>query len=142
MKTLILATVLGTLATSTLADVIVQDAWARTTVPGQSVGAIYMKISSPVQTTLARAETDAAKEVQVHNMHMHDGVMKMREQGQIDIPAGKLIELAPGGTHLMMLGLKRQLTAGEDVPVKLTFIDAKKVKSTTVIHVPVRPLRK
>ncbi|WP_334186795.1 copper chaperone PCu(A)C [Noviherbaspirillum sp.] len=142
MKTLILATVLGTLATSTLADVIVQDAWARATVPGQPVGAIYMKISSRVQTTLAHAETDVAKEVQVHNMHLHDDVMKMREQGQIDIPAGKLIDLAPGGTHLMMLGLKRQLTAGEDVAVKLTFIDAKKVESTTVIHVPVRPLRK
>lgn len=118
----------------------VTEAWARATVPGQPVGAAYMKISSSSHVTLIRAETDVAKQVQVHDMQMHDGVMRMREHGQLDIPAGKTIELAPGGMHLMLLGLKKPLKAGDAVSVKLTFVDVNKKKITSVVAMPVRPI--
>lgn len=75
-------------------------------------------------------------------MHHHDGVMKMREHGQLEISAGQTVELAPGGLHLMLMGLKKPLAAGETLTVKLTFEDAKKVKSTSVVSVPVRPIGK
>jgi copper(I)-binding protein len=120
----------------------VSDAWARATVPGQPVGAAYMKIDSAVPVTLTHVETDVAKQVQVHNMHMEGGVMKMREHGQLEIPAGKTVALAPGGLHLMLLGLKQPLKAGESVQMTLTFVDANKKKATSVITVPVRPIGK
>ncbi|OGS97775.1 MAG: hypothetical protein A3K04_02285 [Gallionellales bacterium RBG_16_56_9] len=119
---------------------VITDAWTRATVPGQPVGGAYMKISSPTPVTLIHVETDAAKEVQVHIMHMDNGVMKMREQGPLAILAGKTVELAPGGLHLMLLGLKQALKAGDTITLKMTFIDANKVKTTSVIKAPVRPI--
>lgn len=118
----------------------VTEAWARATVPGQPVAAAYMKISSPFHVTLIGVETDVAKQVQVHDMQMNDGVMQMRRHDQLDIPAGATIELAPGGMHLMLLGLKKPLKAGDAITVKMTFVDAEKAKVTSVVTVPVRPL--
>lgn len=100
MKNLVLASILAGLAPVAFADVTIDEPWARATVPGQPVGAAYMKISSTSTSTstarLLSAESDVAKEVQVHTMHNHDGVMKMREHGQLDIPAGQTVSLAPG----------------------------------------------
>lgn len=138
MKTLLLASLLAVFTSSAFAEVSTTDAWARATVPGQPVGAVYMKISSPTATRLVGIETDVAKQVQIHNMQMEGGVMKMREHGQLEVPAGQTVELAPGGLHLMLLGLKKPLVAGESVTVKMTFLDAKNTKSTSTITVPVR----
>lgn len=142
MKSLVFASMLTIFASSAFAEVAINDAWARATVPGQPVGAVYMKISSATATRLVNAETDTAKQVEVHNMYMQDGVMKMRKHGQLDVPAGQTVELVPGGMHLMLLGLKKPLVAGETVAVKLTFQDAKDAKSTSVVTVPVRALGK
>ncbi|HCY62230.1 MAG TPA: hypothetical protein DHV59_05250 [Oxalobacteraceae bacterium] len=119
---------------------VITDAWVRATVPGQPVGGAYMKIDSTTPATLVHVETAVAKEVQVHAMHMDNGVMKMREHGQLAIPAGKTVELAPGGLHLMLLGLKQPLKAGDTISLKMTFIDANKAKTTSVIKAPVRPI--
>lgn len=118
----------------------ITEAWARATVPGQPVAAAYMKISSASDLTLTHVETDAAKQVQVHDMQMNDGVMQMRRREQLDIPAGKTIELAPGGMHLMLLGLKKPLKAGEAITVNMIFSDAEKKKITLVVTMPVRAL--
>lgn len=142
MKTFVFASLLSLFSSSVLAEASIQDAWARATVPGQPVGAAYMKISSPTATRLVKIETEAAKQVQVHNMHVHDGVMKMREHGQLDIPAGQTVELAPGGMHVMLIGLKNPLMAGETFTMKMTFQDAKNATSTSVVAVPVRPIGK
>jgi copper(I)-binding protein len=120
----------------------ISDAWARATVPGQPVAAAYMKIDSAVAATLTHVETDVAKQVQVHNMQIEGGVMKMREHGQLEIPAGKTVTLAPGGLHLMLLGLKQPLKAGDSIQMQLTFVDANKKKTTSAINVPVRPIGK
>ncbi|RJF91996.1 copper chaperone PCu(A)C [Noviherbaspirillum saxi] len=142
MKKLIFALLFTVGASSAFAEVSITDAWARATVPGQPVGAIYMKISSSTATRMVSAETDAAKQVQVHDMHMHDGVMRMREHGQLDVTPGQTVELAPGGKHLMLMGLTKPLVAGESVTVKMTFEDAKNKKSTSIVTVPIRALRK
>jgi copper(I)-binding protein len=91
---------------------------------------------------MVNVETGIAKQVQVHSMQMEGGVMKMHEHGQLDISAGQTVELAPGGLHLMLMGLKKSLVAGESVTVKLTFQDAKSTKSTSTVTVPVRALGK
>ena len=64
----------------------------------------------------------------------------MREHGQLQIPAGKTVELAPGGVHLMLMGLKQQLVAGETISLKMKFSDAKHAESVSVVQVPVRGL--
>ena len=142
MKTLFLASLFAVSTTSALAEVFVSDPWARATVPGQPVGAVYMKVSSSDAVRLVGIQTEVATDVQVHTMHYHDGVMKMREHGELAIPAGQTVELAPGGLHLMLLGLKKPLSVGENMTLKLTFEDAKKVRNTAVVSVPVRPLGK
>lgn len=142
MKNLVLASLLLGMAPLVFADVSVNEPWARATVPGQPIGAVYMKVSSSDAVRLVAIQTDAAKDVQVHTMHHHDGVMKMREHGELAIPAGQTVELAPGGLHLMLLGLKKPLSAGENLTVKLTFEDARKVRNTSIVSVPVRALGK
>lgn len=117
----------------------VTDAWARATVPGQPVGAVYMKIDSPSDAALIKIESDAAKTVGVHAMRVENGVMQMREHERLDIPAGKTVELAPGGMHLMLFGLRKQLKAAETIQLTMTFIHANKTKTTTLVDVPIRP---
>ena len=140
MKRFIFSSLLAVAASSAYAQVSIDQAWARATVPGQPVGAVYMAINSSAEVTLVQAETDAAKDVQIHTMHHHDGVMKMREQGQIHIMPGKPVALAPGGMHLMLIGLKTPLKAGESVDIKLTFKDAKGEISHTTISAPIKPI--
>ncbi len=72
--------------------------------------------------------------------HAVAGSHTMRRHDQLDIPAGKTVELAPGGMHFMLLGLKRPLKAGDAITMKMTFVDAGKAKVTSVVTVPVRPL--
>lgn len=140
MKNYIFASLLAVAAMSAHGQVTVDDPWARATVPGQPVGAVYMTINSSAKLSLVGAETDAAKKVQFHTMHHQDGVMKMRRQSVIEVMPGKPVELAPGGIHMMLLGLKGPLVAGESVDIKLTFKDAKGVTSHTSISAPIKPL--
>src|SRR5450830_245887 len=93
----------------------VHQAWARATAPGQDVGAAYLMIVSKKDTTLVNITTDAAEHTQIHSMTMDNGVMKMRELESLAIPAGKMINLAPGGMHLMLMGLKKPLKVGEQL---------------------------
>lgn len=124
----------------TVSAPVISEAWARATVPGQPVGGAYLKIRSIVPLTLVRIESDAAKIVQVHTMQMDNGVMKMREHGPLDIPAEKTVELKPGGLHLMLLGLKQALKAGDSILLKVTFVNANHVETTTVVNAEVRQI--
>lgn len=117
----------------------ISGAWARATVPGQSVGAAYMKIASPVDTNLTGIESDVSQSAEVHSMRRQNGVMQMRAQKQLDVPAGQSIDLAPGGTHLMLLGLKKPLKAGESLQLKMTFVDGAGTKTVVPVRVPIRP---
>lgn len=140
MKRFALASLLLLAATSAWTQVTIDQPWARATVPGQPVGAVYMTLNSPAEVTLVQAETGAAKEVQFHAMQHHDGVMKMRKHGQIHVMPGKSVTLAPGGMHLMLIGLKAPLKAGESVDIKLTFKDAKGALSHTTVSAPIKPV--
>jgi copper(I)-binding protein len=140
MKRLVFTSLLAIAASGAYAQVSIDQAWARATVPGQPVGAVYMTINSPAEMTLMQAETDAAKDVQIHTMHHHGGVMKMREQGELRIEPGKPVELAPGGMHFMLIGLQAPLAVGESVDLKLTFKDAKGVVSHTTVSAPIKPI--
>ena len=101
-----------------------------------------MTISSPSPLTLVRVESNVAKDVQIHDMHTHHGVMKMREKKNLEIGEGEKLVLAPGGMHIMLLGLKRQLKAGETISLTLWLEDQNKKQIAKALDVPVQPLGK
>lgn len=127
-------------AVSSPSRVRIAGPWARATVPGQAVGVAYLTIASAAPVALVRIETDAAKQVQLHNMRMNKGVMEMREHKELKIAANEELALAPGGMHLMLLGLKKPLKAGEQISLAFTFVDETHTEVTSTIDVPIRPI--
>lgn len=118
--------------------VAVIDSWARASVPGQSVGAAYMTFISADDSTFVRAETPIASSVEIHSMTMDNGVMKMRMLPELPLKAGKEEKLAPGGFHLMLFDLKKQLKAGEQLELKLTFRDATGKITQQTLTLPIK----
>ena len=114
----------------------VENAWARAT-PGKSqIGAAYVTIQSPTPDRLVAASTPVAKEAQLHTMEMSGMVMKMRPISGVDIPADKPVTLGPGGMHIMLMGLKEPLKAGQSFPLTLNFAKA----GTRTVDVAVEPV--
>jgi len=114
---------LALLATPALAQIEIENAWARATPPGAKTAAGYMTIrnqsSSPDH--LIRAASPLAARVEMH-VHLHDGaVMRMRQVKGYDIPAKGSLELKPGIAHLMFVDIKRPFKEGEKIPVTLRF---------------------
>ncbi len=104
--------------------------WARSTVPAQKTGGGYLTIRNSGSTPdrLLGGSTPAAERVELHSMKMEGEVMKMRELPAIELPPGQTVALAPGGLHLMLMGLKAPLKAGAMVPLTLKFEKAGEVK--------------
>jgi copper(I)-binding protein len=104
-------------------DIVIDEAWARATPKGAAVGAGYLTIHNNGATPerLTGGTADFAG-VEVHEMSMDGGVMKMREvKDGLAIPAHGTVTLAPNGYHLMFAGLKTPLAAGETVKATLNF---------------------
>lgn len=99
----------------------VEQPWARPTAPRQSVGAAYMRLRSPGGDRLLGGSSPAAGRVEVHEMRMDGDVMRMREREALDLPAGEVVTLAPGGLHVMLIDLAAPLAAGQRVPLLLRF---------------------
>jgi len=93
-----------------------------------------MKISSARGASLVGAESTAAGAVEVHEMSMDGNVMRMRAVPRLDLPAGKTVELKPGGYHMMLIDLKRPLKKGDSVPLRLKIEN----KDNTVSNVEVK----
>ncbi len=118
----------------------VRDAWIRGTVPQQTATGLFAQISSPVATRLVEARSSAAGAVEIHEMRMDGNTMRMRAIEGLDIPAGRSVDLKPGGYHLMLVNLKQPLKAGEEWPVTLVFEAADRSRQTVELKVPVRAL--
>jgi copper(I)-binding protein len=112
--------------------------WAPMTVSGQVNGGAYMKLQNNGATPdrLIGASTAAADHVELHSMKLDGDVMRMREVDAIDVPPGGLVELKPGGLHLMLVGLKAPLKQDEKVPMTLRFEKAGEVKVDLKIDRP------
>ena len=116
----------------------VKDAWARATVQGQKASGAFMKITAKNGSKLVRVSTPVAGVVEVHEMKMDGDVMKMRAlESGLALPAGKAVELKPGGYHVMLMDLKLPLQKDTTIPLTLTFKDAKGVQTTQEMKVPV-----
>jgi len=115
----------------------VRDAWVRTTVQGQKGTGAFMKLTAPNGATLVSASTPVAGVAEVHEMKMEGDVMRMRALPGLELPAGKTVELTPGGFHVMLMDLKTTLPKDSTVPLTLVFKDAKGVQSKVELKVPV-----
>jgi len=102
------------------ANISVTDAWARATMPGQSVSGAYMQIRSDADARLVGVSSPAVPRVEVHEMKMDGDVMHMREVKAIDLPKGKTVSLEPGGFHIMLMNLPKPIAAGDIIPLILT----------------------
>ena len=115
----------------------VKDAWVRSTVPGQMGTGAFMKITAKAGTQLVGVSSPVAGVAEVHEMKMENDVMKMRALPSLDLPAGKAVELKPGGYHVMLMDLKQPLLKDTKVPMTLVFKDAKGVQSKVELSLPV-----
>ena len=115
----------------------VQNAWARATVKGQMATGAFMTLTAKDSVTLVSASSPVAGVTEVHEMKMDGNVMKMRAVPGLELPAGKAVELKPGGYHVMLMDLKGPLAKDSTVPVTLVFKDAKGVETRQELKLPV-----
>lgn len=114
------------------ANIRVTDAWARATMPGQPVSGAYMNIQADADARLVSVSSPLVPDVEVHEMKMDGDVMRMREVKAIDLPKGKTVSLQPGGYHIMLMNLKKPITAGEIVPLMLVIESGGKQQTVEV----------
>ena len=111
-------------------DLLITQAWSRATPSGAKVAGGYLTVENKgsAPDRLVSGSGDIAGRVEIHEMAMDDGVMKMRplDKGLV-IEPGKTVKFAPGGNHLMLMDLKSPLKQGDKVPVTLQFEKAGKV---------------
>lgn len=140
----------GTVAGPAMAQggLVLENAWARRAPmasgghgamaghEGMANGAVYVTVRNPgsAPDALVRATSDAARTVELHEVVNDGGVMRMRPIETLAVPAGASVEMKPGGYHVMLLGLTRDLRPGETVKVELTFERAGRM----TIEAPVR----
>lgn len=122
------------------ADLEVSNPWIRGTVAGQKATGAFMDLNSRSGATLVGAASPVAGVVEVHEMSMDGGVMKMRAIPKLEVPAGKAVALKPGGYHVMLMDLKKPLTKGDMVPVSLKLLGKDGKTETVEIKAEVRDL--
>ncbi len=121
--------------TTAWAQIKVENAWVRATVPKQQATGAFMKITSVEAVKLVAVTTVLAKTNEIHEMKMEGDVMKMRAHlNGLDIPANTTVELKSGGYHVMMMELEKTIKAGDTVPLQLQFINAKGNKQVLTVN--------
>ena len=127
----------GALAQS---SVEIKDPWVRATVAQQKATGAFMQLTAKTDSKLVEAKSPVAGVVEIHEMAMDNNVMKMRQIPGLALPAGKAVELKPGGYHVMLLDLKAQVKEGDVVPVTLVFEGKDGKRETVEIKAPAKPL--
>ncbi len=126
-------------AASWAGQVTVSDAWVTETVPGQDTAAVSLHITSQQGGRLVKVSTPVAAGAEIHTMSHENGMMIMRATDTLPLVAKQEYEIGTGN-HIMLVGLKRPLKAGETVTLKLTVELAGKKTETVAVKAEVRPL--
>ena len=114
--------------------VVVSNPWARASAGAATTGAAYLTVVANGQAdSLTGASTPAAAKAEVHQTIAVNGVMQMRSVPAIPLEPGKPVTLAPGGYHVMLMGLQHPLKPDETFPLTLTFEHAKPVTVTVKV---------
>lgn len=112
-------------------DLSISAVWCLASPPASKNGAVYLRVdnASSQADMLMGAETGVAKSIDLHStMHMN-GHMKMHRHNSFAIPAKGSLELAPGGRHIMLMGLVEPLEAGQKFALNLKFMNAGEVET-------------
>jgi len=123
----------------TKGSISVSNPWARASAGRAANGAVYFTIANkgPSADRLTGVEAAVARKASLHSHTMSGGIMRMRAvKGGLTVAPGSRLYFAPGGTHVMLMGLKAPLKAGESFPLTLIFQRAGRM----TLHVPVRPI--
>ena len=124
-----------------IAQTTVKDPWVRGTVPQQKATGAFFQITHPAGGRLLSATSPAAGVVEIHEMAMDGTTMKMRALPKgLELPAGKAVELKPGGYHVMLMDLKAPLKAGEAIDLSLVVEGKDGKKETIAVKAPVKAL--
>ena len=102
------------------AQVKVDDPWVRATVAPQKSTGAFMQLTSAKAAKVVAASSPLSAMVEIHEMKMDGDNMKMRAVDALPLPAGQVVALKPGSYHVMLMGLKAPIKAGETVPLTLT----------------------
>lgn len=123
----------------TVGSIKIDTPWTRATPGGAKAGGGYATITNTGSEPdrLVAASTDVSARVEVHEMGMTEGVMRMRElEGGLELPPGETVKLEPGGYHIMFMGLNAPLKKGEMVAVTLQFEKAGEIE----VMMPIAPI--
>ena len=137
LRSVFLAAAALLVALPAAAQVTVTDPWIRGTVQGQMATGAFMKLQSAKDARLVEAASPVAGVVEIHEMTLENNVMRMRAVKAVSLPAGRVVELKPGGYHVMLMDLKQQMKEGEVVPVTLVVETAGR-RETIEVKAPVR----
>ncbi|ATG72643.1 hypothetical protein CGX12_08905 [Zobellella denitrificans] len=121
------------------AQVAVSEGYVRATPPMGPNTAAFMQLENNGDRDLAlvSATSPQAEKVELHTVLEQEGVMRMREVERIAVPAGERVSLQPGGLHIMLLGVKQPLAAGDEVSLELRWDNG----DTEQLTLPVKDIR-
>ncbi len=118
----------------------VAGAVCRPTPVGRQMTGCYLTLTTTTADRLVSVTSPAANLVQIHESRIESGMMMMNELKEgLPLPAGEAVALAPGGNHLMLLGVKAPLVAGDTVALTLTFESSPPVEVTATVGQPAAP---
>lgn len=118
----------------------VEKVLCRPTPTGRDMTACYMVITAPADDRLMSVAAPDAASAQLHEMKTENGMMTMAEiQGGLALPAGQAVALAPGGDHIMLLGLSRPLAEGDSVSLTLGFETSEPISVQARVSQPALP---
>jgi copper(I)-binding protein len=112
----------------------ISDARSNALPPTATVGAAYMQIKSGTDDELLSATTPIAEKVEFHTTQNENGMMQMRELAHPRITPDRPLVFAPGGNHMMLMGLREPLAAGHTFPMTLHFRKAGAVNTTVQVR--------
>ena len=120
------------------ADIEIERAYARASIPNvpNSAAFFVIKNNSDKDIAITSANSDIAEKNELHTHIKENKMMKMIKIEKLVVPAKSSLELKSGGDHVMLIGLKKELKAGDEISLELSFSDGDK-KS---IKVPVKDL--
>ncbi|MBR9727662.1 copper chaperone PCu(A)C [Shewanella intestini] len=121
---------------SSFASIVMTDGYVRAMPASVPNTAAYLTLENhyPVPVKLMAVKTEVAKEAQLHTIIEENGLVKMRQVSHFDIASHQQLRLQPSGDHIMLLGLKQPLNAGDKVKMTLVF----STDDTLDIELPVK----
>lgn len=122
------------------ADVVVKDPWVRATVVQQRATGAFMELTSTEPVRVVEVRSAAAKIVELHQMRIENNVMRMQALPELELTPGKVVELKPGGYHVMLVDLIKPLATGDRVALTLVIEGKDKKRSLVDVVAEVRSM--